>query len=764
MSSTKVVSKYIKIYSQDAKTRQEQNKWYNNFINLIIKKSNYAEEPLWLKHRLDELYSNDNYYQSYYKNITVLDTLKKSIVVDPVNYICTVFRAYSIKENISANYAFMYSLDKKFHDILGLADVDITPVKIMYCARPALISQDGEYRNGILNMSQLYTLEKKYAYIYQDVELYLTQKNEKSELNLEYENFHPQLKIEQSAEVLDQVIVNDRLMIRFYIQFWFIEVYNLSTGMQENHTNIKFNKIFFSDIKEDIAMLKFIIDKYGKEKIDEMILYMSTPIVTKTAEGGKLGLATYALGQKLRPLNVSEVQEPFNIKYQAWREIFFNQYVNDLIANFISPNFPLFIDWFYIKNSKKGLFDNEQQYNKLEYSERSEIIVRKLRETQRLTYMSDWFRNKNKSKYLNDVFKSLDHKIDSPIDFTKNNLMMSNVTLGYIIEYVGRTFADILILNKSKVWTTKVRDILNNHSVFKKYIFDVIYGLLSMNMKMGMMQGDLHTNNVTIKTNNNAVITDKNPHALYKIFDYYFIMPHWGTYSCIIDFSRGIIIPENIKDRLSIFKNSDEYLEFIDDQTERIIKKYQDVFPSFAKTNSERILDMIHNNFEKFFKVFTAMDIYDFSSKLEKYLDKHMIDDNVNLLRKIKKISEHYLTSIMLSILNNPNTEVEWPMFQILKECFIDNIININNKPEKISIIDYWILDKPIQYSFSSYNKFPPHMKDEVGIKNPDMPNKVTHIDYFDIINERRQKYERYKHKCMGMVNYIAERHQHKYK
>lgn len=756
---------FEKIINKNGKIRKDENNDVTNWIWYNVRNNIKITEPKWLVKLLDKLYCSDLFSETFYINLTNIRTLKKNIIIDPVNYICTIFRAYSTKENISANYTFMYSLDKKYYSILGLAKVEESPVKIMYCSRPSLSSQDGEYRNGILSIYQLKLLENIYSKIYQDIEIYLIEKNERLQLSLEYENFHPQLKIEQSAESLDQSIVNERLLMRFYIQFWLVEIYNLSIGMQENHINSKFNIIFFTDIKEDINMLKFLIEKYSQEYIDKLVIYMSTPVrqIIKTSSENIIEITNYAMGQKLRPLNVNEVQEPLNIKYSSWREIVLSQYASDLIANFISPNFAIFIDWFYIKNTKKGLFDNEQQYKKLEYSDRSELIVRKLRETQRLTYMNDWFKNKNTNKYLNDTFQILDNKIENPVEFVKSNLMMSNVTLGYIIEYVGRTFIDIPFLSKSKVWISKARDILGNKIIFVKYMFDIIYGLLSLNVKCGMIQGDLHLNNATIKITTSSKIFSKNPHALYNIYGYNFLLPHWGTYACIIDFSRGIVIPENIKEKIYI-KNSDEYLEFIDDQVNRIITKYQDTFPSFVQTNKERILELIKNDFKIFFKVYSAIDIYDFAGKLEKYLTDKTLKENLLLLKKITKIAEHYLTSIMLSVLNNKDTQIEWPMFQILKECFIDNIINMDEEPKNISIIDYWEFDKPLSYSFSNYNKFPPVLKNESGMHDIKHPEKIKPIDYFEFINDHRLKYEKYRQSCMEMVNFIAQRHQDKYK
>ena len=57
-----------------------------------------------------------------------------------------------------------------------------------------------------------------------------------------------------------------------------------------------------------------------------------------------------SLGQKISPLNILEVQNPFNIRYKPWREFLISEKVQDLIINGICKGFPFIGDYYYIKD------------------------------------------------------------------------------------------------------------------------------------------------------------------------------------------------------------------------------------------------------------------------------------------------------------------------------------------------------------------------------------------------------------------------------
>ena len=717
-----------------------------------------ADIPKWIHEKI-QIHASENMdtTDTFLRKIGKIRRLKKATFIDPVNYICTTFKVTSLKTDMSANYGFLYSSDMKYYNKIELAKTRDNPVCIMYCISPSMLSQDGEYRNRLLRFGQYHMIVEKYAAVFEAIEKFLIHKLERNELTLEYEHFFPQVEFEILAGEIDHKIVEDSIVMRFFSIFWIIEVYNLSIGLQENHINPKFNQIFFSHLDEDIKEFKRICVKFGKSYINELITFCTLPIFRRITAKGEFVPSFHSVGQKLRPLNVGEVQEPLNIVYDQWREIFLSSKAADLLANIICPSFAVFVDWFYIKNSKKGLFDNEQQYQKLDHSERALSITRKLRETQRITYMRD----KNSKKFLNGMFQTLYDKIEDPIDFAKANLMMSNVTLGFVTENVGRTIYDLPALEKSSVWNAAVGDVLKNPVLFRKYMWDVCYALLALNVKCGMTHSDLHLNNVTIN-NLDTTSKTKNPWSVYNVMGYWFGFETKGPYACIIDFSRGTINPREIE-KYPYFSNREEFDRFVDHQNTRIITVLDQTIPTFMKIHAEKIIELLKTDFDKFYKLYSAVDTYNFCSKLSKYLsDKTTKKENIALLNHIVKISEHYLTNVMLKVINNPHMTFEWPIFTVLKECFTDNIFD-HAKPRDWNIIDIWVLDRPMKYSLDRYEQWPPIIKAVHGMKDPADPDSIYLIKSVTWTDTLRKDYEKFRKEQMTMVRYIAKRHKEKY-
>ena len=717
--------------------------------------------PTWMVDNLIYNMRDENNTDTYLKKMIKIRKYKKNIFIDPVNYICTTFKVSSLKLKIEANYAFLYSCDTKKYNKYNetRAPAILSPLKIFYCVSPSLLSQDGEYRNKFLFYIRFSNFLNENRKLFEVIEKIMIHKIEKDDLSLEYEHFFPQVEFEYLGESLDNQIINDNLLMIFFGVFWLLEIHNIKLGLQENHINPKFNQLFFSHLADDMKEYDAIVKRFGVAYINNVIEELYYPGYRQFNVNKNIISSKQMMGQKLRPLNVGEVQKPFNILYDPWREMYLHILTNSLLVNYICPSFAVFVDWIYIKNSKKGLFDNEQQYQKLDYSERALAITRKLREAQRVTYL----REKKSKKFLNTLFETLNDKIEDPVEYVKSFLLMSNVTLGFITENVGRTFYDLPYLSKIKYWTDAVGDLLNRYEIFSKYIWDICYAILCINVKLGMTHSDLHLNNVTIN-DLDGLAKSKNPTVMYQVMGYWFKFPTKGPYAYIIDFSRGTIHPRNIE-KYPHFKNRDEYEKFIFDQNIRMIEAYEASFPTFVKIHFEKIRDMIENNFDKFYMLYSAIDIYNFCSKLGKYLaDNKTISENLSLLNKIVKIAERILTVMMLKLINNPDLEIEWPLFTIMKECFSENIVPTGQKNDGDDIIDIWTLDKPLKYGLDKYESWNPIMSAPHTIDVKYDPKSIKPLKKLLILDTLRVNYEKYRKSQMSMINYIARRHIEKYK
>lgn len=751
----------IRILSQKINST-DANRW---FAHVWRAGSRPLPQP-WLQEQLDRVTSPELFGHSCLSNIRKVRTLLYGIPIDPVSYIVTTFRISS-DGGLSANYAYLYHLTHENYNRHNIYRTDERQSGIFtqfYCTAPSLVSQDGEYRSPLVFMGSeslsTIILESLFEKMYLDIEKYILSKLETDGLHLDYETFYPVTEDEQYGHTIDNRIVRNRLLIKIFIQFWFTEVALLSRGMQANNVNPKFNQIAFRDLRTDVQFFKDLCRKHTLEKVLTAARYSSQTSVNKTVSSdGKVEIRTaqYAIGQKIRPLNVNEVQEPLNIKYPAWREVLITRMASNITANFQSPSFPIILDWFYIKNSKPGLFDNEQQYRRLDFSQRAHHIVSKLRDTQRLTYASE---SKGEKEFLSDYFKQMYDGISEPIDFAKTHLMMSNVTLGFISEYVGRTFHDIPSMSRSAYWIDRVGNILQDHDIFEKHVWDIVYAVYCLNGN-GIIHNDLHLNNCTITTYSTADETKGSKSEIYVVDDYVWKIPTRNNlYSCIIDMSRAIVMPERVRHFEAFRKTEEEYNEFVDDQVDRIIDHLVQLFPTSIRPVEAKLRSLLATDFTKIFRIYTAIDMYDFCGKLMRYIDGQTVRANMELLQRIFRIAEHYLTNILIRVINNPEIEVESPILVILKECFTRRMINPRVPDHDTGIVNVWHYNRASHWDLSRYETFPPWLQEGHFM---DAAGRIHDSEYYVVNKQARLNLEKYRQKSMAMVRYIAERHQLKY-
>ena len=77
-------------------------------------------------------------------------------------------------------------------------------------------------------------------------------------------------------------------------------------------------------------------------------------------------------------------------------------------------------------------------------------------------------------------------------------------------------------------------------------MWDIMYALFCLNLKLGMTHSDLHLNNVTINPNTD-ILHEQKSHDLYAVLEYWFAIETKGPYAFLIDFSRGTIHPSKVE-------------------------------------------------------------------------------------------------------------------------------------------------------------------------------------------------------------------------
>ncbi len=722
----------------------------------------------------------EDYSDGMMKRIFNISSMKYSVLPNMLYGNTVVFKLYDITTRKEINFATLFcenssdipsQLEKNLFDEQRVGNI----VLQHYSVSSSFISCDGEYRGRFSTYSDFIKAKMDYPEIWNEIEAYVNKIIERRQWTIYASYFHGR-ENENNVE-LERIIKSNLIAQSFLALSWFHTIYAEYLGLTESHMNETFKEIFFSNLKVDLEFIKELIKKYSEADI-EMLKVRTSHIVHPIL--GSKAIRYIPLGYKMIPLNLREVQYPLKLKYKPWREFLIANRCNDLIINQIAPGFPVTLDWFLIKKSHKGLFDNKSQYERLKHSELAKGVLNLLYEAQRSTYFATTdFGKAPKSdehikQWISTKFKRLNDKMRDPIDYSVEEIIMSDVTLAFPSEFVGRTFADtVQLVSKSKIYDAKIGHPFSNYEVFSKYIFEICYNLLAANKRLGVMHGDFHLNNATI----GFLYSSDKPNAsiIYQIDEEHkFIFPNNGYFACVIDFSRALVNPEEHENLIDLslpesFKPISDYDKFEATEIQNILHWYLQLFPNKVKQKEELIV-MFKNNFSASFKLLTCMDLYMFTARLNVLLQQQSLPVNkkcILLLEKINKLAEMYITTEINSLLADPNYAKkiildDFPIQTIIKKCFAEFIVadlskSDNSKKEKIVVTDYYNLDNPMAKSLSKYELFPDVLKYSryYGSKH-----ETIDIEQINRIKQNtRETYERRKSHSLEHLKFLA----HKY-
>ncbi len=669
----------------------------------------------------------------------------------------------------SANTLYIDILEKKYGKKLSPSDnIFINNV----CITGSVISKDGEYRSVILNWNSFQVLikvheniKKIYDYIYEYFSVALRER--KYILLTEY--YFPTDKLKNRFHYETELLCSSN-KIQLFCIVWFNFYYTFYFGMVSNHTNEIFKGLMFKYKNEDIDFFKSIWKKFTYADIELFRYVCSNYVKDQEIETVHIYKKT-KLGQKIIPLNLIEAQNFFNIEYAPWKEFFINIRASDLVINHISNGFSMASSWFIIKNSNKQFFDNPAQADKLE---RSQIAIRiaelltqaaiytkhNINAENDMDFIGAVIQNmKNDSgiavSWLSNEFKALYKKINDSIDYTKENIIMSNVSLGLITEFTGKTLYDAVFFSKKSAYYKKIIPNIfdvKNYTHFRKYMFQICYNLYCLNSKLHVIHGDLHLNNMTLNPlfyKKNVSIDVKDPKILYILNDQYQYIFSNNFYDiCIIDFSRSIIDVEyHAKFKMDhipydITHNKDHLLRR---QTKELLNYLYSTKPEYKQFESGLENNMLYN-FSAYFKILTTLDLYNLTSKFIDFLkSNHSIKpckDSVGLVMEINRSAEYYISVILNRLITQRNfkeiEEMDWPLFSIINDIFNDNRFTKSSISDKI--VDIYNFKNNMEYSLSSLKYFPHILQKK------------------DVLIKRRKQYETKNLQNYQVVNIIQTR------
>ena len=573
----------------------------------------------------------------------------------------------------------------------------------------SLTSSDGEYRPYVVRLDMLLEYYNLNLEVYEEVEKHLRDRLNDDNLELMTLVFSDNIK---KSKELAEICDDSRYATILYCYVWLLMSASYKYDLLPNHIFKPFKNIMYQS-NSDI-LYKALSSLLGEDKLmavvyESAMFYHSIDLLRK---GYK---STLRLGHKLIPLTVEDINHFKNVKYRPWRELYVDNLVGKLVVNLITPGVPFLGDYFFIKHTDHGMFDNDAMHTKLDYSVIGEDIVQSLEDMQKKTIKVPDQQRKNEYsleevQFLNNKFKTISDQLDNSIEYTKEELVMSGISMCKIVENIGFTIRDIIRIG-GKDYRGMIGPLLTDPSIFSKYIFELVYTLGCLNSKLGIIQGDLHMNNAVLFPLVRTKHDETNSFILYEVNDIYYKFPHYGTYSGIIDFSRAILLESRIKEDFG-----KEYAtEFIYRQRNAILAIYKSSFPEFYEKHQTRLNEALREKYDAIFKIVSAIDTHRVLTDLSIILKSGRDDGvkihpkNIVLVDKIKNLAQNILTQNMQSFLIEGIEMKEFPNMMIVSECFKDFILDkIDSNETPCDIFRY---SRPLKYDSDVEKNFPDFMK-----------------------------------------------------
>lgn len=649
-------------------------------------------------------YSSINKYPIEYA--LAYDTL-----LDITNTITVLYKIIDIENDTAVIYNMSYlTMDKE--------ELYISHV----CPSGSIVSKGGEYRNNLLNWLTFNN--------------FLNENNSVKNIYYYIQTHFKEIFAERKFELITEYICDDKLLqqskkickpfkIHMFCITWFNFYYDYVLGVLPNNLNKSFIDVMLMYKREDTSFFKHVLKKFNFKDINIYYYITNNMITTHKAYTYKNVMANICkIGQKITILSLAEYQNLFNIEYSVWRELSINNSVSDLVVNKISNGFALSNNWFLIKLTN-GLFDNTQQYERMNRSKMATKIIDLLTQAKNLTFF-----NNDKQEVSNDFVKSallsnnemsvLKDAINNSIDYAEDNIIMADTVLNMVSEYLGKTFYDISF-TKPNIYA------LENFPTFKKYMFQLCYNLYCLHTKVHTIHGDLHLNNIILNPLFHRVKTEiEGPKIMYNIGEEQYIFDNNFRNICIIDFDRSIINPENYndfhrKDVPRAFANITSKDSLLQSQTHNLLLYLYSIKPEYKQFNNVIESNMLYH-FDIYFKVLSTLDIYNITSKLisftKNHINKKIATRSLKVIQDINKMANYYITTVFENLIKTSNfveiLDMDWPILSIIKKVFAENILQTHT----LCVVDEYTYDNPMTHSLSNHLYFTPDlMKAETSIR-----------------------------------------------
>lgn len=637
--------------------------------------------------------------------------LKHKFNFNMLNTICISFRMH--EHDITTAYGFVYC---------DYVNNEIRPINIVY--GPALTSQDGEYRSRGLLWTGYQTFFAKFESIINMVDEMICKKLNDGQLM-----YTVTIHADANKTQIEQFVDESRLAIKLHILCWLYDYYAIEHNYQENHMNPIYKYLMHQ--KTDHQYYEKIMEKMSDEEYQTMQLIDMSSI--HGIANQRTRYTPLKAGQKLFPLIVDEYENPGDIRFPTWAEIYITNLCSNLTLNYISPSFYFIGGWFLIHNSNVSLYDNEASHDKFKYSNVSSKITRKLDRAIETAHLID--------SSVRD-FVRLTRQINRARTFARAKLNLSDYSLCLTSEFVGRTLADSYRLYNSGSLEVS-RHVFQDKRNAVKFVFELIYAFYCANTRLGVIHGDPHINNITLfklffnwDPNTHPKWSKGNAGEAYLCNGRAYFYPYTGEHTCLIDFSRAVLFDqEHIRANFSPHVvnefNTIQYAYF-----SAIIGHH------LKEVNVKELNHAFAMAPEAIYKVFTGIDPLVSCRSLLKVISVEDIFTSdiqkiiVSLLDNIIAFCETTILNNFRAIQRDPTTKIEWINLQIIEQFFDDYALSADELGQ-MNIITVYSDQALLKNNVNNYAQWGNHISYE-GIRNEFMRDNK-----WDQMPNRKESYER---------------------
>ena len=583
------------------------------------------------------------------------------------------------------------------------------------CISPSFVSRDGEYRRRFMLYKRLESEYESLTKFFSPLEADILQMTGNGEIGLEASIYPDQY---ETQKVVGNFIEINRLPIKFLVIALVSDAVRAYTNSMQNHANPVYTRIMtklYTVFAKTIQKIPFEVSRTF----------------------GLTELNTTTCGQKLVPLTIRESVKIGDINFSPWRETWANRRATDLVINGVAPMFSMYDNWTFLDGIDRHFFENKSMHDKFDRSLKAEGVLQSLRDA------------RDKTERSSHVMSQLDAHIYESVTYAQDFLILSEIALCSVSEYVGYTYRSLPDILTHTVWTgPDYLRVYQNSDMVARYMFDLCYGALALHTRQHIIHSDIHLNNITIyelddryiatTVGNTVKFEETLPDAtIAYILDESeastYVFPHDGWFACLIDFSR-VVVGAGASAQLKAEQGEVFTKGFYRAQVNRALRILHHYVPRFTEKHQESLKGLLFTKFDLMFKVMSAIDflaigksltymytqIRDKNSGSSKPDSEHvkfslkLAPDAIKMAAALEKYALTFLITHLTDLVEDRRVkEIPFAGAQIIPALFSKYMYS-NQKHTKTTLVDVYNMNAPLKYSATEYDRYPPWARFDV--------------------------------------------------